>query len=151
MKISLAADHAGFELKKHLFTVLTDLGYKVDDLGAHQHDKFDDYPDFAQLVAESVQTNTTERGIIICGSGVGMCIVANKFKGIRAATCHDVYSAHQGVEHDGMNVLCIGASIIGEALACEIVRAFLSANFIGAEKFTRRLNKIIAIETKNRL
>jgi len=149
MNIAIAADHAGFALKNRLAAELKNWGHAVDDLGASQYDKTDDYPDFAQAVAKAVQTKSAQRGILLCGSGVGVCVVANKFKGVRAAVCHDTYSARQGVEHDDMNILCIGAKIIGEELLFEIARAFINATLATEEKFARRLRKLNAIEDAN--
>ena len=146
MKISIAADHGGFELKKHLVEVISISGYEVLDKGAHTFDANDDYPDFAKLVAKSIQKGETTKGVIICGSGVGASITASKFKGVRAAICHDIYSAAQGVEHDDMNVLCLGARVIEVSLAVKIVQKFLKAQFDTDTRFIRRLNKVIEIE-----
>jgi ribose 5-phosphate isomerase B len=146
MKISIGTDHGGFELKKHLLEVITSSGYDVLDKGAHKFDPNDDYPDFAKLVAKSIQKGETTKGIIICGSGVGASITATKFKGVRAAICHDTYSAAQGVEHDDMNVLCLGARVITVSLAVKIVLKFLEAQFDPDTRFVRRLNKVIEIE-----
>jgi ribose 5-phosphate isomerase B len=125
---------------------LKELGYDVIDCGAYTLDPADDYPDWSRKVGEAIQHGEAERGVIICGSGVGASIAATKMRGIRAALCHDTYSAHQGVEHDDMNVLCLGARVIGEELAKELVRAFAAARFSGGERFQRRLNKILEIE-----
>jgi len=149
MKIAIAADHGGFDLKRPMAALIDELGHEVLDLGAHQYDKDDDYPDFARYAGQAIQHGQADRGIVICGSGVGACIGANKIKGVRACVCHDTYSAHQGVEHDDMNVLCIGARIIGPALAEEIVRAFLDATFDTEPRFKRRLDKVLAIEAGN--
>lgn len=146
MNISIATDHGGLELKKHLVEVISRSGYKVLDKGAHTFDANDDYPDFAKLVAKSIQKGETKKGIIICGSGVGASITASKFKGVRAAICHDTYSAAQGVEHDDMNVLCLGARVIEVSLAVKIVQKFLKAQFDTDTRFVRRLNKVIEIE-----
>ena len=146
MKIAIAADHGGFELKSFLLKWLTDNNYETSDLGNLVFDKNDDYPDFADKLAKYIAGGNAERGILICGSGVGACISANKTKGVRASICHDTYSAHQGVEHDDMNVLCLGARIIGDELAKELVTAFLNAKFIKEERFKRRLNKLNAID-----
>ncbi len=145
-RVALGADHGGFDLKSELLPWLRTQGYDVEDLGAHSFDPEDDYPDFAELVAGSVVSGRAERGLLICGSGVGACIAANKVPGIRACPCHDSYSAHQGVEHDDMNVLCLGARIIGPELAKELVTAFLSAQFTGEDRHRRRLSKTLAIE-----
>ena len=142
MKIVIGADHGGFELKNYLVEILRKDNFKVIDEGNLVFDPKDDYPDFAIRVANSVASGNTERGIVICGSGVGASIAANKIKGIRACLCHDSYSAHQGVEHDAMNVLCLGARIIGKELAKELVFSFLNAKFIDEERFQRRLGKI---------
>jgi len=146
MKIAIAADHGGYSLKADLVDALKQAGHDVNDLGAHTYLAGDDYPDYALLVGQAVQTGSAERGIVLCGSGVGACVAANKMKGIRAGLCHDTYSAHQGVEHDDMNVLCLGARIIGVELAREIVLAFVGAQFNTAEKFQRRLQKVLSIE-----
>ena len=127
MKIALAADHGGYPLKATLAQVVTDCGHEPVDLGAHEFDAADDYPDFARYVAQALTHDQADRGIVICGSGVGACVAANKFPGIRACVCHDAYSARQGVEHDDMNVLCLGARIVGDELAKELVRAFVGA------------------------
>jgi ribose 5-phosphate isomerase B len=146
MKIAIAADHAGFPLKEEVREHIAKLGYEVHDLGAFNTEP-SDYPDFAVLVGKELMAGTAERGILICGSGVGVCVAANKMPGVRAGMCHDTYSAHQGVEHDQMNVLVLGARIIGSALAFECVEAYLKANFIATEeRFVRRLNKVKAIE-----
>ena len=147
MRIALGTDHAGFELRQKIARVLADLGHDVEDVGAHTYDPQDDYPDFARLVAEAVAAGEVERGVLVCGSGVGASVAANKVAGVRAAMCHDTYSAHQGVEHDDMNVLCIGARVIGEELAREVVASFLGAAFSGEERHLRRLAKIKAIES----
>jgi len=147
MRIALAADHAGFELKQQMGAYLTRQGHDVVDLGTHSTAPVD-YPDSAEAVAQTMFDGHAERGVIICGSGAGVSIAANKFPSIRAAVCHDTYTAHQAVEHDDMNVLCIGARVIGSALACEIVNAFLKAQFSGEDRHQRRLNKIFAIERR---
>ncbi len=146
MKIALAADHAGYPLKQHILEVLTDLGYETIDLGVETDAVPSDYPDAAAAVAHTLLDGRAERGILICGSGVGASIAANKFKGIYACVCHDIYSAHQGVEHDRMNVLCLGARIVGEAVAEELSLAFLKAEPSEAERHQRRFGKIVAIE-----
>lgn len=145
VRVALGADHGGFALKNDIFTQLHDT-HEILDLGAHTFDSTDDYPDSARAVAQAVASGQAERGIIICGSGVGSCIVANKVPGVRACLCHDTYSAHQGVEHDDMNVLCLGARIIGIELATEVVTSFLKACFTGEERHRRRLGKILNIE-----
>ena len=146
MRISIGADHAGFEMKKMLVEFMEKLGHTVHDVGTFEPDKPDDYPDYATLVAEDIRSGEAERGLLVCGSGVGVSVAANKFKGIRAAMCHDHYSAHQGVEHDDMNVLVLGARIIGPMMAQDAAQAFLSATFSGEERHVRRLNKVKGIE-----
>jgi ribose 5-phosphate isomerase B len=148
MRIVVAGDHAGYTLKSIVVDDLKKCGHEVTDLGTHNPNQPDDYPDFAELVCEAIRRGEAERGVVICGSGVGVTVAANKFPGIRAGLCHDYYSAHQGVEHDNMNVLCLGARIIGQEVAREIVRAFIGARFTGEERHTRRLNKVKAIEAK---
>ncbi len=145
LRVAFGADHGGFHLKQEMVARLRD-EYEVLDFGADSFEPHDDYPDFVVLVAEAVVSGKAQRGVIICGSGVGACIAANKMTGIRAGICHDVYSAHQGVEHDDMNVLCLGARVIGTELAAELVAAFLRAHFSGEERHRRRLEKILAIE-----
>jgi ribose 5-phosphate isomerase B len=145
MRIALAADHAGFELKQQLSAHLTRQGHEVFDLGTHSTAP-SDYPDSAEAVAQALSQRQADRGVIVCGSGAGVSIAANKFPGIRAAVCHDTYTGHQAVEHDDMNVLCLGARIIGSALAVEIVDAFLAARFSGEPRHQRRLDKVLAIE-----
>ena len=149
LRVALGADHGGFSLKAELLPWLQDQGYEVLDLGAHTLDPADDYPDFAIAVAQAVASGEAQRGIVVCGSGVGACIVANKMTGIRACLCHDTYSAHQGVEHDDMNVLCLGARVIGVELARELVSAFLKARFSGEERHRRRLQKVLDFESRN--
>ena len=146
MKIALGTDHAGFEFKNQLVSILVGQGVDIFEVGAFSYDANDDYPDFAEAVARAVAEGKAERGILVCGSGVGASIAANKVRGVRAAMCHDTYSAHQGVEHDDMNVLCMGARIVGIELAREIATAFLGAVFSGEPRHTRRLAKVIAIE-----
>ena len=147
MKVALAADHGGFPLKAEIAELIKSLGHEVLDLGAHQYDKEDDYPDFARYIGQAIQHGQAERGVLLCGSGVGAAIAATKMKGVRAAVCHDAYSAAQGVEHDDMNVLCLGSRIIGGAVADVLVRAFLGAKFCTTEaKYQRRLDKVLAIE-----
>ena len=149
MKLAIAADHAGFLLKGEVRGYLEQLGHEVIDLGAFNAEP-SDYPDFAEAVGRALQAGRAERGILICGSGVGVCVAANKMPGIRACMCHDHYSAHQGVEHDNMNVLVLGARIIGEELAYDLVAAFLEARFQSqVERYVRRLNKVLAIEARN--
>jgi ribose 5-phosphate isomerase B len=145
MIIAIAADHGGFHLKPPLVKFLKKLGHEVMDLGTNSEDPVD-YPDFARAVAQEILSKKADRGILICGSGVGACVAANKFPGIRAAICHDTFSAHQGVEDDDLNVLCLGARVIGPELAKEIVRTWIAASFSGAERHGRRLAKVLEIE-----
>jgi len=144
----IGSDHAGFTMKNAVGDLLRSLGHSVMDVGAF-NDNPSDYPDFALLVGNAVLEGKGERGILICGSGVGVSVAANKIKGIRAAVCHDTYSAHQGVEHDDMNVLVLGSRVIGPKLAEDLVKAFLSANFTNEERHKRRLAKVKAIEQAN--
>jgi ribose 5-phosphate isomerase B len=148
MKVAVAADHAGSPLLTPVLEEVRRLGHESLDLGTHDTVTPDDYPDRSADVAAAVTEGRAERGVLICGSGVGASVAANKVRGIRAALCHDTYSAHQGVEHDEMNVLCLGARVIGEALALELVRAYLAATFSGEERHQRRLEKIAAMESK---
>ena len=147
MRIAIGADHGGFALKAQLATFLEELGHEVLDVGAHAMDASDDYPDFAKAVAEGVASQKAQRGIMVCGSGVGASVAANKVRGVRASVCHDTYSAHQGVEHDDMNVLCLGDRIVGVELAKELVRSFVSARFTGEERHRRRLGKVMDMES----
>ena len=150
MRVAVGGDHAGFEMKKLVVEHVKSLGHTVVDAGAHEYDALDDFPDFSEAVAVRVADGRAGRGLVVCGSGVGASVAANKVRGVRAGLCHDTYSARQGVEHDDMNVVCIGARIIGEELAKEIVTAFLSARFIEEEeKYVRRLNKVLDIERRN--
>ena len=146
MRISVAADHNGYELKNEITEILKRDGHDVIDMGPHDLDPLDDYPDYAKPLAESVSSGETERGIMICGSGVGASVAANKGKGVRAAVCHDIYSAHQGVEHDDMNVLCLGSRIVGTEVVRELVSAFISAEYTNEERHARRLTKVIEME-----
>lgn len=148
LRVALGADHGGFPLKAELLSWLQGQGYEVLDLGAYTLDPADDYPDFSEAVAQAVASGKVQRGILVCGSGVGACIAANKVPGIRACLCHDTYSAHQGVEHDDMNVLCLGARVVGAELARELVTVFLKARFSGEERHHRRLQKVLAIESR---
>ena len=147
MRIALAADHAGYEMKRELAAALRGQGHDVLDLGAHSTEAVD-YPDCAESVATALRDRKADRGVIVCGSGAGVSIAANKFPGVRAAVCHDAYTARQAVEHDDMNVLCLGARVIGPALALELTAIFLRAAFSGEERHRRRLNKILAIEER---
>ncbi len=149
MRIAVGADHAGFALKEQVAADLSRAGHDVIDLGTHSTAPVD-YPDAAEAVGNAVREGRAERGVLLCGSGVGASAAANKLPGIRAAICHDGYSAHQGVEHDDMNVLVLGGRIIGPALALELVRAFVAARFSGDERHVRRLAKVKALETRYR-
>lgn len=145
LRVAVGGDHAGFPLKKW---VVEKLGHELDvviDCGTHDESS-SDYPDFAAAVAKQIILGNADRGILVCGSGVGVSVAANKIKGIRASICHDTYSAHQGVEHDDMNVLCIGARIIGSELAYEIIRSFLGARYEPGERHARRLEKVLKLE-----
>ena len=146
MRISVAADHNGYELKNEISEILKRAGHDVIDIGPHSLDPLDDYPDYAKPLAESVSSGETNRGIMVCGSGVGASVAANKIKGVRAAVCHDIYSAHQGVEHDNMNVLCLGSRIVGIEVVRELVSAFISAEYTNEERHARRLTKVIEME-----
>ena len=146
MIVALGADHAGFALKDRLASAVRDAGHEVLDCGADRELPGDDYPDYSAAVARAVVGGRAERGLLICGSGVGAAIAANKIPGIRAGLCHDGFSAHQGVEDDDMNVLCLGARVVGAGLAMELVRLFLDARFSGAERHVRRLTKVKELE-----
>ncbi len=149
MKIAIACDHGGFPLKATILEAVRQAGHDPLDLGTHSSASVD-YPDYAEKLGHTIQNGEAQRGILLCGSGIGACIAANKMKGIYAGVCHDTYSAHQGVEHDDMNVLCLGARIIGPELAREIVLAFLSARFVGndpgQERHARRVQKVRKLE-----
>jgi ribose 5-phosphate isomerase B len=147
MKIVIGSDHAGFELKNAMGDLLRSLGHSVLDVGAFNENP-SDYPDFAEAVGHAVLEGKGERGLLVCGSGVGVSVAANKIPGIRAGLCHDTYSAHQGVEHDDINVLVLGSRIVGEKLAEDLLKAFLGAKFTGEERHLRRLNKVKAIEAR---
>ena len=146
MKIGIAADHGGFELKQIILEFLTSLDHKVKDFGAYELDPLDDFPDMIIPLAQAIANKEVERAIAVCGSGVGATIVANKIAGVRACLITDYYSAHQGVEDDDMNMICLGGRITGQALAKELVQAFLDAKFSKEEKYTRRLDKIKRLE-----
>jgi ribose 5-phosphate isomerase B len=148
MKIGIVADHAGFEPKQQLFKMLIDAGYDVKDYGAFAYEATDDYPDVVIPLGEAIAKGEVDRGIAVCGSGVGVSVAANKMPGVRAALITETYSAHQGVEHDDMNMLCVGGRVIGLVLMWEIIQAYLKANYDGGERFQRRLDKVIAIEHK---
>ncbi len=150
MRIVLGADHRGYELKDALANYLSGLGHEVTDIGTHS-DESVDYPDLALAAGRAIRDGSAERGILVCGSGVGACVAANKLAGVRAAITHDVYSAHQGVEHDDMNVICLGSKVVDEGLAREIVNAFVGAQFIPEERYVRRLAKVKAMEQEGRV
>src|ERR1700736_3833810 len=147
MRTVIGSDHAGFEMKGALAKHLRDLGHEVIDVGTNSTDPVD-YPDFAEAVGKAVLDGRADRGVLICGSGIGASVAANKMKGIRAGLCHDTYSAHQGVEHDDMNVLVLGARVIGPAMAQELVAAYINAKFTNEERHLRRLNKVKALELR---
>lgn len=146
MHIAIAGDHNGFTMKNDLVSHLAHAGHQIIDLGPNELDTSDDYPDYALAVANAIVSGKAERGILVCGSGVGASVAANKISGIRASVCHDTYSAHQGVEHDDMNVLCLGARIIGLEAAREAVNAFVAGRFTGEERHLRRLEKVRSME-----
>ena len=148
MRVAIGADHAGYELKEALVERLAGDGHEPLDVGAREFDPLDDYPDFAIAVGEKVRSGEADRGIIVCGSGVGSCVAANKLRGVRACVCHDTYSAAQGVEHDDLNVLCLGGRIVGISLANELVSAFLGASFSAEGRHARRLGKILDAERR---
>ena len=148
LRVAIGADHGGFALKNELLIRLQETA-ELLDMGARTLDPTDDYPDFVVPVAQSVASGKAERGILVCGSGVGACIAANKIPGVRACLCHDTYSAHQGVEHDDMNILCLGARVIGVELATELAIAFLKARFSDEERHHRRVKKVLSIEQRS--
>lgn len=148
-KVIIGADHGGFHLKEEIKAVLSQSGWQVMDAGSHSYDSKDDYPEFASKVASGVSTGGFPKGIIVCGSGVGASVTSNKFPGVRAGLCHDAYSAHQGVEHDDMNILCLGARVIGVEVAKELVFTFLRASFSGEDRHSRRLAKLLDIERQH--
>ncbi|NUO39982.1 MAG: RpiB/LacA/LacB family sugar-phosphate isomerase [Gemmatimonadaceae bacterium] len=148
MRVAFGSDHAGWPLRARVFDELAAGGHELVDVGTPERVPGDDYPDVAAAVAAAITAGRAERGILVCGSGVGACVAANKVLGIRAAMCHDSFSARQGVEDDNMNVLCLGARVIGVELAAELVRDFLGARFSGAERHRRRLGKIAAMERR---
>jgi ribose 5-phosphate isomerase B len=150
MRIAIGADHGGYPLNERVSEELRAAGHELIDFGTHVGSRPDDYPDYALKVGQAVQKGEAEIGILICGSGVGAAVAANKLRGIRAALCGDTYSGHQSREHDDCNVLCLGARVVGEELALDIVRAFVAARFSGEERHKRRLEKIDAIEKKER-
>jgi ribose 5-phosphate isomerase B len=148
-RVGIAADHGGYELKTELSESLRAAGYEVEDFGAYRFDGADDYPDFIIPLARAVAAARVERAVALCGSGVGASVAANKVPGVRAGLIHDVFSAHQGVEDDDMNVLCLGGKVIGSGLALELIETFLHARFSGAARHERRLAKVHALETGN--
>src|SRR6476659_4522280 len=150
MRIAIGADHGGYPLNERVIEELRGGGHEITDFGTHVGSRPDDYPDYAVKVGQTVQSGEAEIGILICGSGVGASVAANKLLGIRAALCGDTYSGHQSREHDDCNVLCLGARVVGEELALDIVRAFIAAKFTGEERHKRRLEKIALIEEKER-
>ena len=145
MRLAVGADHAGFAMKGPIIEALREWGHSVDDLGTHSPEPVD-FPDIARAVCAEVQAGRADRAILVCGTGVGACIAANKLPGIRAALCHDVHSAHQSVEHDDVNVLCLGAQIVGQWLALDLLRAFLDARFCNEEHFRRRVEKLAEMD-----
>jgi ribose 5-phosphate isomerase B len=146
MRVAVAFDHRGVKLRERLLEVVAALGHEAVDLGTDRPEPRIDYPDKAREVGEAIRSGEAERAVLVCGSGVGASVAANKLPGIRAAVCHDIYSAHQGVEHDDMNVLCLGSEVIGLELAAELARAFIEARFAGGERYMRRLEKIEEME-----
>jgi ribose 5-phosphate isomerase B len=146
VKVAVSFDHRGVKLRETVLELLTRLGHETIDLGVDAPEPRVDYPDKAREVAEAVTSGEAERGVLVCGSGVGASVAANKVAGVRAGLCHDTYSAHQGVEHDDMNVLCLGSEVIGAELAGELVAAFLGATFEGGERYVRRLEKVQELE-----
>ena len=146
MRVAVAFDHRGVKLREELLAELAALGHETVDLGTDKAEPRIDYPDKAREVGEAIRSGEAERGVFVCGSGVGASVAANKLAGIRAAICHDTYSAHQGVEHDDMNVLCLGSEVVGAELALELTRTFLAARFNGGERYLRRLEKIEEME-----
>ena len=145
MRIAVGADHAGYPLKVDVVRFLEEQGHEVTDLGTHSTDPVD-FPVYAKQVGQAVQRGEADRGVLVCGSGVGACVAANKLRGIRAALCHDTYTAHQGVEHDDVNVLCLGGRVVGIALAYDILRSWLTARYLGTGRHKRRVDQIIEIE-----
>jgi ribose 5-phosphate isomerase B len=149
MRIAVAFDHRGVKLREKILDVLAELGHETVDLGTDAPQPRIDYPDKAREIGEAIRSGEAERGILCCGSGVGASVAASKIPGIRAAICHDVFSAHQGVEHDDMNVLCLGSEVVGPELTADLVRTFLRAQFDGGERYVRRLQKIEQLENAN--
>src|SRR6266852_2023809 len=149
MRIALAFDHRGVKLRERILETVAGLGHEIVDLGTDKPEPRIDYPDKAREIGEAIRSGAAELGVLVCGSGVGASVAASKIAGIRAAVCHDVYSAHQGVEHDDMNVLCLGSDVVGVELAADLVRTFLGARFNGGERYVRRLEKIKELEKAN--
>jgi len=149
MRVAVAFDHRGVKLRDRILETIQGLGHEPVDLGTDRPEPRIDYPDKAQEIGDAVRSGAAERGVLVCGSGVGASVAASKVPGIRAAICHDTYSAHQGVEHDDMNVLCLGSGVVGADLAAELVRAFLAAEFDGGERYVKRLQKIEEMETSH--
>ncbi|HEU0004462.1 MAG TPA: ribose 5-phosphate isomerase B [Terriglobia bacterium] len=145
MRIAVGADHAGYPLKVDVVRFLEEQGHDVTDLGTHSTESVD-FPEYAKQVGRAVQLGNADRGVLVCGSGVGACVAANKLRGIRAALCHDTYTAHQGVEHDDVNVLCLGGRVVGPALTYDILRSWLTARYIGTGRHKRRVDQILEIE-----
>jgi ribose 5-phosphate isomerase B len=150
MRVGIAADHGGFDLKEQVARSLREAGYEVVDFGAHKISPEDDYPDFIIPLARAVARGEVERGVAVCGSGVGACVAANKVRGARASLIVDIFSAHQGVEDDDMNIICLGGRVTGSALAWDLTRTFLTARFVGGERHRRRLAKIAALESEGK-
>ena len=148
MNLVVASDHGGFPLKGRILDELRQWGHQAEDLGAFSDEPLDDYPDYSRAVAEAVLQGRAERAILLCGSGAGACVAANKFRGIRASTCHDSFSARQCVEDDNVNVMCLGARVVGPDLAVDLVRIYVAARFSGAERHRRRLAKVAAFEAE---
>ncbi|WP_374164356.1 RpiB/LacA/LacB family sugar-phosphate isomerase [Arcticibacter sp. MXS-1] len=149
MKIGIAADHAGYEIKQKLLQQLSESGYVVEDYGNKEYDPTDDYPDIIVPLARAISLGEVQRGIAVCGSGVGVSVAANKFRGVRACLIAETYSAHQGVEHDDMNLMCLGGRVLGPALIWELTETFLTASFQKDVRFQRRLDKVLALERQS--
>jgi ribose 5-phosphate isomerase B len=147
-RIGIAADHGGYELKQHLLEMLREAGHQVTDFGDHRSQPDDDYPDFVVPLARAIARGEVNRGVAVCGSGVGACVAANKVAGVRACLIHETFSAHQGVEDDDLNMICLGGLVVGHAVAWELVQTFLAARFSGAARHRRRLAKVAALESK---
>jgi ribose 5-phosphate isomerase B len=147
-RVGIAADHGGFELKQCLARAIAEAGYEVVDFGACQSQQDDDYPDYIVPLAQALAAGKVDRGVAVCGSGVGACVAANKVPGVRACLVQDSFSAHQGVEDDDLNMICLGGRVLGDSLACELVKIFLAARFSGAERHCRRLAKVADLEQR---